>query len=103
MNKWKIAFWFCFALLISISLISIYIILDQGVSLTYQKEEYTNTVNDLDQIIKLINETDLTKNQITPILQNHEWVEYMNLESDTVELKTINLIFEEDTLKEILR
>ena len=47
MNKWKIAFWCCLTLLVSVTVFSVYSIIDQGVTLTYQKEGYTDTENDL--------------------------------------------------------
>lgn len=51
MNKWKIVFWCCLTLLVSVTVFSLYPIIDQGVSLTYLKEGYTDTENDLDQLI----------------------------------------------------
>lgn len=53
MNKWKIAFWCCLVVLIFIGTLSLYMIMDQSVTLTYQKEGYTNTENDLNLIIEL--------------------------------------------------
>ena len=55
MNRWKIAFWICLIILISVTAISMYAIIDQAVTLTYQKDGYKDTVKDLDQIIVLIN------------------------------------------------
>jgi hypothetical protein len=51
MNKWKIAFWCCLFFLLFVTGLSIYSIIDQGVTLTYQKEEFTDTENDLDNLI----------------------------------------------------
>ena len=64
MNKWKIAFWVCLTALILVTAFGIYSIIDQAVTLTYQKEGYTDTENDLDNLIEIINKTDLTKTQI---------------------------------------
>jgi predicted PurR-regulated permease PerM len=64
MNKWKIAFWCCLIILVVVTFFSAYSIIDQGVTLTYQKEGYTDTENDLDQLIEIINKTDLNKKQL---------------------------------------
>jgi hypothetical protein len=43
MNKWKIAYWCCLTLLVAVTVFSVYSIIDQGVTLTYQKEGYRIT------------------------------------------------------------
>ena len=64
MNRWKIAFWVCLTTLFLVTTLSIYTIIDQSVTLTYQKEGYTDTINDLENLTKIIEEADLTKIQI---------------------------------------
>jgi hypothetical protein len=64
MNKWKIYFWACFAILIFVGVSMLYLIIDQGVSLSYMKEGYADTEEDLSNLTKIINETDLSKEQI---------------------------------------
>jgi len=103
MNKWKIAFWICFALLILVTMFSIYSIINQGVTLTYQKVGYTKTENDLDQLIEIIKKTDLTKLQIKNELKNHKLYEYMNFNSDTISLDRVLLIFENEKLKNVTK
>jgi hypothetical protein len=103
MNKWKISFWICLTLLIVVTMFSLYSIIDQGVTLTYQKEGYTDTENDLDQLIEIINKTDLTKKQIETELKDHRLFEYMNFKSDTVSLDRVLLIFENDKLKKVTK
>jgi predicted PurR-regulated permease PerM len=103
MNKWKIAFWICLALLVLVTMFSIYSIIDQGVTLTYQKEGYIDTENDLDQLIEIIKKTDLTKSQIKNELKNHKLYEYMNFNSDTISLDRVLLIFENDKLKNVTK
>ena len=103
MNKWKIAFWICFALLVLVIMFSAYSIIDQGVTLTYQKEGYTNTENDLDQLIIIIKKTDLTKSQIKNELKDHKLYEYMNFDSDTISLDRVLLIFENGKLKNVTK
>ncbi len=103
MNNWKIAFWICFTLLGLVIVFSAYSIIDQGVTLTYQKEGYTNTENDLDQLIEIINKTDLTKNQIETQLKDHRLFKYMDFKSDTIALDRVLLIFEKDKLKKVTK
>ncbi len=103
MNKWKIAFWCCLTLLFAVTVFSVYSIIDQGVTLTYQKEGYTDTENDLDQLIEIINKTDLTKKQIQNELKDHRLFEYMDFKSDTVSLDRVILIFENEKLKNVTK
>ena len=103
MNKWKIAFWCCLTLLFAVTVFSVYSIIDQGVTLTYQKEGYTDTENDLDQLIEIINKTDLTKKQIQTELKDHRLFEYMDFKSDTVSLDRVILIFENEKLKNVTK
>ncbi len=103
MNKWKIAFWCCLTLLVAVTVFSVYSIIDQGVTLTYQKEGYTDTENDLNQLIELINKTDLTKSAIKSELKDHRLYQYMNFNSDTISLDRVSLIFENDKLKTLTK
>ncbi len=103
MNKWKIAFWCCLTLLFAVTVFSVYSIIDQGVTLTYQKEGYTDTENDLDQLNEIINKTDLTKKQIQNELKDHRLFEYMDFKSDTVSLDRVILIFENEKLKNVTK
>lgn len=103
MNKWKIAFFSCLSLLVLVTMFSAYLIIDQGVTLTYQKEGYTDTENDLDQLIEIIKKSDLTKSQIKNELKNHKLYEYMNFNSDTISLDRVLLIFENNKLKNVTK
>jgi hypothetical protein len=103
MNKWKIAFWCCLTVLILVTGFSAYSILDNGVTLTYQKEGYTDTENDLDQLIEIINKTDLTKEQIKTELKNHKLYENMNFKKDTISLDRVSLVFDHDKLKSVTK
>lgn len=103
MNKWKIAFGICLTLLVVVTIFSLYSIIDQGVTLTYQKEGYNDTENDLDQLIEIINKTDLTKEQIQRELKDHKLFEYMDFKSDTVPLDRVLLIFENEKLKNVTK
>ena len=60
--------------------------------MTCQKEGYTDTENDLDQLIEIINETDLTKSAIKSELKDHRLFEYMDFNSDTISLDRVSLV-----------
>ncbi len=98
MNKWKIAFWVCLAVLLLVTAFSVYSIVDQAVTLTYQKEGYADTESDLDNIIEIINKTDLTKTQVEKKLKAHKLYGYMDFKTDTISLDRVSIIFKDDKL-----
>ena len=100
-NNWKIAFWICLIAFLMTGLFGLYSIIDQGVTITYMKEGYSDTESDLETLITIIRSTDQTKNEIKEVLINHRLYEYMDFNTDTIYLEKISLIFENDTLKEI--
>ncbi len=103
MNKWKIAFWVCLTVLLLVIAISVYSIIDQAVTLEYQKEGYTDTENDLDNLIEIINKTNLTKMQIQKELKDHKLYEYMDFKKDTISLDRVLLIFDNNKLKGVTK
>ena len=103
MNKWKIAFWVSVIVLILVSMFTVYLIIDQSVTLSYQKEGYTNTENDLESLITIINKTDLSKPQINEILKEHKFYEFMDFKNDTVSLERVKIIFENNRIKSIIK
>lgn len=103
MNKWKIAFWVCLTVLFLVTAFSVYSIIDQSVTLTYLKEGYTDTENDLDNLMEIINKTDLTKTQIQNELKDHRLYEYMDFKKDTISLDRVLLIFNNNKLKSVTK
>lgn len=103
MNKWKIAFWCCLTILILVTGFFLYTVIDQGVTLTYQKEGYADTENDLEQIMKIINKTDFSKSQIETELKDHKLYEFMDFQSDTIVLDRVLLIFDNNKLKTVTK
>ncbi len=99
MNKWKIAFWSCFVLLIATISIGAYTILDQAVTITYMKEGYTDTKADLAILIDLINDTDLSKEAIILKLKDHRLLESIDFEQDSLGIESIKLLFMGDKVK----
>lgn len=103
MNKWKIAFWCCLTILILVTGFFLYTVIDQGVTLTYQKEGYADTENDLEQIMKIINKTDFSKSQIETELKDHKLYKFMDFQSDTIVLDRVLLIFDNNKLKTVTK
>lgn len=87
--------------LIVVTAIGLYSIIDQGVTITYMRDGYTNTENDLNSLIELITVTNLTKSEIETKLKTHRFFEYMDFKQDTIPLERVNLIFKNDTLRRI--
>ncbi|RUT73365.1 hypothetical protein DLK05_13930 [Ancylomarina longa] len=100
-NKWKLAFWICFVFLILTVGFGYYSILDQGVTITYMKQGYENTENDLNSIIDIVNNSDFSKNSIEQGLKGHRFFDMMDFKMDTLPLERVELIFRNDTLKTI--
>jgi predicted site-specific integrase-resolvase len=98
MNKWKIAFWICFCFLIGTALFGTYSILDQGVTITYERVSYADTENDLKELVRIINETNLSKSEIKSILKSREYLEFAK---DSISLNRVTLCFRGDQLKRI--
>jgi len=101
MNKWKLAFWICLILLLLVSAISLYSVIDQGVTITYMRDGYENTENDLNTISRIINETNRSKTQIKNLLEKSYDKRFSDFSKDTVPLERVELIFENDTLRKI--
>ncbi len=68
-----------------------------------QKEGNSDTQNDLEQLIEIINKTDLSKEQIQRELKEHRLFEYMNFKLDTISLDRVILIFEKEKLKNVTK
>lgn len=103
MNKWKIAFMACLTVFLLVTAFSIYSITDLAATLTYQKEGYTDTENDLDNLIEIINHSDLTKAEIQKELKNHKLYEYMDFKKDTISLDRVLPIFDNNKLKKVTK
>ena len=95
-NKWKFSFWICFTTLISVILLTVYIIFEINTSRMVYDETYRSISYDLDDLVEIINETDLSKRLIQKKL------EIQNLtNSDTVSLEIMDLVFKENRLHKI--
>lgn len=97
------AFWICFVLLLSVSVFGAYSIIDQGVTITYMKDGYTSTENDLNTLIHIVNSKDLSKMNIQEKLIGHRFYDIMEFDKDTIALERVELIFRNDTLYQIIK
>lgn len=102
-NKWKIAFWVCLTVLLLETAFGVFSIVDQAVTLSYQKDAYTATENDLDHLMGIFNTSDLTKKQIKNRLKDHRLYEYMDFKKDTISLERVYLIFHNNKLKKVTK
>ena len=82
---------------------SAYSIIDQAYTLTYHKVGYEDTEKDLDQLMEIINKTDLTKKQIEFELKDRNDFEFMDFKTDTISLNRVLLIFDNDKLKSVTK
>ena len=103
MNKWKIAFWCCFTILIIIVGISVYSTINQGYSLSYLQDSYTEKETELDNLILLINQTDLSKNEVEKTLKEYKIAESENFKNDTISLNELKIIFINNKVYKITR
>lgn len=94
-NPWKIAFWSCLILLITITLFSAYSVLDQGVSLTYLRDDHSRTEHEMAILLEILDDSGLSKQQVLRALKENE---LPHLNSDTIYLEKVMLIFERDSL-----
>jgi hypothetical protein len=100
-NKWRLAFWICLIILLLISGFSIYGIIDQGVTITYMKDGYESTENDLNSLILITNSKDFKKASIRENLKSYRFYDMIDFTKDSIDLERVILIFENDTLKRI--
>jgi len=100
-NKWRLGFWICFIILLFVSGFAFYSIIDQGVTITYMRDGYENTENDLNSLIDIINAEDYSKKTIEGNLKTHRYFDMMDFNSDSLGLERVMLIFENDSLKRI--
>jgi hypothetical protein len=103
-NKWKIAFWCCLPVTIIFGILALaffYLLLDQSVTLDHQKIGYCDTNNDLQKLMTIINETDLSKSQIETLLVSDSTLFFSQFKKDTVQLNRVNLVFKSEKLSEV--
>lgn len=101
MNKWKIAFWICLISLLFTFGFSIYSMIDQAFSLIYLSDSFSRTQSDLDDIQHIINETDLTQNEVLKVLKENSKVDSQKIDENRISLQTVTLIFQDSKLVKI--
>jgi len=103
MNKWKTAFWCCLTTLLIVIGFGIYSAIDQGYALAYLEDSYTEQENELDNLVLIVNETNLSKTGIEKTLKKHKIGESADFKSDTISLGALKLIFRNDKLFKVTR
>lgn len=68
MNYWKIAFFALLIVSMTIILFLMYGMLDQGITLTYQREGYSDTKDDLDLLVGVFNELKIQREEVAPVV-----------------------------------
>jgi hypothetical protein len=53
-NKWRTAFWTLLTVFVLTTILLLYSVLDQGVTITYMREGYRDTEHDLEQVSQII-------------------------------------------------
>ena len=81
MNKWKIAFWSLLVVTFGIVFISFYLLLNQSVTLTYQKQGYQDTQEELKVYIELLKEEKLHYQLVKKRLTN-KGIEFVDKEEE---------------------
>ena len=95
MNKWKIAFWCSLVLLVFTILFSTYILINQAYDITYYKEDSKLVEEDFEEIIDVINNTDLSKHQIAKLIARKSFVDAKFLNSNDT-ISTYDKIMDSD-------
>lgn len=67
------------------------------------KDGYTSTEEDLETLINVINDTDLSRTQVETALANYSLFDILDLDTDTVSLRRVNLIFDQDRLTRVVK
>ncbi|GHT17164.1 hypothetical protein FACS189429_0660 [Bacteroidia bacterium] len=102
-NKWKVAFWWYFAVSIVLLLFvvgySAYTVINEAYTIAYNSDGWAWDREDKDNLAIIVNNTDYSKNQIIKELGIKEQM----IENDTIFLNTLKLVFKNDTLIEIIK
>lgn len=90
-NKWKIAFWSLFALLIVIVSAGVYVIIDQGYSYTYLSDDDERANSDLD-VIKGVLVRNVTKADFPKYLFKDSITDYLALQKTAIYFDSCGLV-----------
>jgi|GraSoiStandDraft_4_1057263.scaffolds.fasta_scaffold754943_1 hypothetical protein len=97
MNKWKVAFWICFTVL----LFCIYTGASQAISLVKTSAGYSKTAEDLESVSRVINFQKIKKEDIQSALKDHSLFSQIDFRKDTITLNTLQMIFRDNKLIQI--
>ncbi len=103
-KTWKTPFVIAlFLLMISgaFNIYAFYVNVDQAYTIDDISKGYSNTDNDLHEIIEFYNNKAFSKPEIQTMLADHGFYEIMDFSKDTIELERISLIFKNNQLEAI--
>jgi len=101
MNRWKIAFWICFLTLIATLAFGLYSILDQGVTITHQKDSYIKTESDLNVLVAIANKSHLTKDELLVLLTQTGASDDFLIKNDTLYLNRLEFVLDDSKLTKV--
>ena len=101
MNKWKVAF---FGTLVSLLLACFYLsylVVDTSISLSYLQDSYGKLSQDFSILKFITDEKEFGSDEIENKLKQKS-LNYFNVSKDTIHLNNIALIFNKDSLVEVV-
>lgn len=102
MNKWKVAFWISFTIIIIILSCGFFYFFKTEVSIGFIKSNVESYKNDLRITTTIINKELKTKKQIEDEFQINGYSPFFNENGDTCSMLRTNYIFKNDTLIKII-
>ena len=104
-HPWKLAFWSCLFLLVLLAGFSFYSILDQGVTLTHLRDDYSKKEKELETLTEMLDSAPIRKQQVVDVLEEHLGYEIPDAGSDTIGLSNLTyiFIFKNDTLLRLIK
>ncbi|MFD0977048.1 hypothetical protein [Salinimicrobium gaetbulicola] len=102
-HPWKTAFWACFFMLIAVTCLGAYAVLDQGVTLTYLRDDHSVKERELEAITQMLEGAPIPKQQVLHALEKHLLYEIPDAEADTIRLANLTFVFQNDSLQRLIK
>ncbi|WP_101688427.1 hypothetical protein [Dysgonomonas massiliensis] len=104
MKNWKIAFWICLTISITITALLVFIILFQvkrNIEASYTNDQIVFLKKELNIVTDIFKGTDLSKHRIDSLTKEYDEYKFFKYYPDSISLYSISIKFENDTLKHI--
>lgn len=102
MKKWKISFFVCLLLLLITIVFSAFLIVDQAISISYMREGYVETENDLKGLVKTLNSRNRTKTEIEKLFSADSSLTPNSAGGDSIFLNRIILVFKDEQFVKVI-